>query len=62
MDSLLKEIQSLDRTQGPAQAPRVVDLTSSEDWVKEFQSNDLNNGPVIQQQIFELFHFHSNLP
>lgn len=40
MDSLLKEIRSLDPSQGPTQAPRVVDLTQNTEWVQEFQSND----------------------
>lgn len=41
MDSLLREIQSLERPHGLAQAPRVADLTRSEEWVQEFQLNDL---------------------
>ncbi|CAL8110381.1 unnamed protein product [Orchesella dallaii] len=46
MDSLLKEIQSLDKTQAPAQAVCVADLTNSEEWVQEFRSGDLENHGV----------------
>lgn len=44
MDSLLKEIQSMDRSHGPAQAPRVADLTRSEEWIQEFQSSKAMDG------------------
>ncbi len=44
MDSLLREIQSMDRSHGPAQAPRVADLTRSEEWIQEFHSNKAMDG------------------
>lgn len=34
----------MDRSHGPAQAPRVVDLTRSEEWIQEFQSSKVLDG------------------
>ncbi|ODN04346.1 Peroxisomal targeting signal 1 receptor [Orchesella cincta] len=61
MDSLLKEIQSLDRTQGPTQAPRVVDLTSNAEWVQEFRSSDLVANHGMDQRWAEEFHTNGTL-